>query len=238
MSALERRYCWLLRAYPVWYLEDRGGEMLGTLLEASTPCQSWPSARDAAALLTGGLRVRAGRGLREAAGLRLVVLLAVVLDLTGYAAGMLGWAFGGDTFPSWPYQWVDLATALVTLAAVAGAWSGRRLVTAVVALTAAGLWVYQPPGYQLAAATGPVLALVALAVLAGAAWRRCRWAARGCPGCCWRPARSSWPWLPSGEYDARTSCQARFDGAMTASPKDSTPYSRGTKITMAGWSEL
>ena len=58
MTPLERRCRWLLRAYPAWYRRDRAGEMLGTLLEASGPGQSWPSLRDARALVTGGLRVR------------------------------------------------------------------------------------------------------------------------------------------------------------------------------------
>ena len=58
MSPLERRCRWLLRAYPAWYRRDRGGEMLGTLLEASPPGARRPSFRDARALVIGGLRVR------------------------------------------------------------------------------------------------------------------------------------------------------------------------------------
>ncbi len=58
MTPLERRCRWLLRAYPAWYRRDRGGEMLGTLLEASPPGARWPSFRDARALAIGGLRVR------------------------------------------------------------------------------------------------------------------------------------------------------------------------------------
>jgi hypothetical protein len=58
VTPLERRCRWLLRAYPAWYRRDRAGEMLGTLLEASGPGQTWPSLRDARALVTGGLRVR------------------------------------------------------------------------------------------------------------------------------------------------------------------------------------
>ncbi len=58
MSPLERRYRWLLRAYPAWYRRDRGGGKLGTLLEASPPGARWPSFRDARALVIGGLRVR------------------------------------------------------------------------------------------------------------------------------------------------------------------------------------
>jgi len=58
VTPLERRCRWLLRAYPAWYRRDRAWEMLDTLLEASQPGQSWPSLRDARALVTGGLRLR------------------------------------------------------------------------------------------------------------------------------------------------------------------------------------
>ena len=58
MTPLERHCRWLLLTYPAWYRHDRGEEMLGTLLEGSGPGQSWPSLRDARALLTGSLRVR------------------------------------------------------------------------------------------------------------------------------------------------------------------------------------
>jgi hypothetical protein len=58
VSALERRYRWLLRAYPAWYRRERAAEMLGTLLEASPPARRWPSFREAEALVIGGLRVR------------------------------------------------------------------------------------------------------------------------------------------------------------------------------------
>ena len=55
---LERRCRWLLLAYPAWYLRERGGEMLGTLLETSPPGGRWPSFRETRALILGGLRVR------------------------------------------------------------------------------------------------------------------------------------------------------------------------------------
>jgi len=55
---LERRYQWLMRAYPAWYMRKRGEEMLDTLLEASPPGRKWPFVRDARALVIGGLRVR------------------------------------------------------------------------------------------------------------------------------------------------------------------------------------
>jgi hypothetical protein len=58
MTPLERRYAWLLRAYPAWYRRERAGEMLGTLLEASPSGERRPSVRDARSLVIGGLRVR------------------------------------------------------------------------------------------------------------------------------------------------------------------------------------
>jgi hypothetical protein len=58
VTPLERRCRWLLHAYPAWYRCQRFEEMLGTLMEASTPGRRWPSLRDARALVIGGLRVR------------------------------------------------------------------------------------------------------------------------------------------------------------------------------------
>jgi hypothetical protein len=58
VTGLERRCRWLLRAYPGWYRRKWGEEMLDTLLRASPPGRKWPSARDARALVIGGLRVR------------------------------------------------------------------------------------------------------------------------------------------------------------------------------------
>jgi hypothetical protein len=58
VTPLERHCGWLLHAYPAWYRRERAAEMLGTLLEASPPGRSWPSVRDARALVLGGLRVR------------------------------------------------------------------------------------------------------------------------------------------------------------------------------------
>ncbi len=58
MTGLERRFRWLLRAYPTWYRRDRSAEMLGTLIEASPPGRRWPTFREARSLITGGFRVR------------------------------------------------------------------------------------------------------------------------------------------------------------------------------------
>ena len=104
MSSLERRCRWLLRAYPAWYRCRRGEEMLGTLLEASPPGRSWPSFRDARALVIGGLRVR-GRTW-------LLSLLWV-----GLGAADAGYLFYVTTKP---LSWADVAASAGTEASIAG----------------------------------------------------------------------------------------------------------------------
>lgn len=169
MSAFERRCRRLLLAYPAWYREDRAEEMLATLLEAAGPGRSRPSARDARTLILGGLRVRAGHDQRltAAASLRLALLFAAVLDLIPFSTLDLGMVRGewGYTFPSMFSSWVNLALGIMTAAAAAGAWFGRRAVVAVTALATAGLWIYQPQGGQLTLAVEPVLALVVVTIL-------------------------------------------------------------------------
>jgi hypothetical protein len=169
MTGLERRCRWLLRGYPASYRADRGDEILGTLLEASAPDRSWPAARDTRALILGGLRVRAWQHQRQttASALRQAVLLAAVLDLAHWSSQGLGSsrAEWGYTSPSMSFAWLTLMLGLLTLAAMAGAWFGRRVVVVGLALAAAGLWVYQPPGSRLYEAAEPVLALAVVAVL-------------------------------------------------------------------------
>ena len=165
MTALERRYRRLLRAYPGWYLADRGEEMLDTLLEAAAdartspgaPARQWPSRREARTLILGGLRVRSRQGQRltTAANLRLTVLLAVIILLCNDVGQ---WIFN-------PVSWAEIGLAAPAVAAVALAWTGRRLLTGVVALVAAGLWAFTSP-YWIYWLTGPVIALAVIAVLA------------------------------------------------------------------------
>ncbi len=184
MSALERRYRRLLRAYPGWYLADRGEEMLGTVLEADTRGRAWPSAREAKTLIMGGLRVRGGQGERlgMAASLRQVGLFAAVLIASTYAAinlATLKGRFGGRgfPFPPGPFTWVGVIIGLLTLIAMTAVWPrwrgwpGWRAVARVIALVTAGLWVYQPPTREPVEAIGPVLALVLIAILGSGAVR-------------------------------------------------------------------
>jgi hypothetical protein len=96
VTPLERRCRWLLHAYPAWYRRARAGEMLGTLLEASGPGQSWPSLRDARALVTGGLRARGWTW---------------SLSMLWVVAGIVG--TGYDFYiTTKPYTWADVSIGI------------------------------------------------------------------------------------------------------------------------------
>jgi hypothetical protein len=92
MTAIERHCRWLLVVYPRWYREERADEIVDTLLEAAGPNRSWPSSKDARALILAGLRVRAGLQQRLTAGanVKQALLLAAVLLLAEYSASDLG----------------------------------------------------------------------------------------------------------------------------------------------------
>jgi hypothetical protein len=96
VTPLERRCRWLLFAYPAWYRRRRAGEMLGTLLEASGPGQSWPSLRDARALVTGGLRVRGWTW---------------SLSMLWVAAGIVGTGYC-FYITTKPYTWADVGIGI------------------------------------------------------------------------------------------------------------------------------
>jgi hypothetical protein len=166
MSALERHCRWLLRAYPSWYRRQRGDEMLATLLEASPPGRSWPSARDMRALLMGGLRVRAAQDQRltTAANLRLAFQLGAVLTVLSLVANegiadILIWTHLYSPNAGTGYWF---AYAVLGLVAVVAAWFAPRPVAAVLALAAAGAWEYW--GDRVMAIL-PAALLVMLAVL-------------------------------------------------------------------------
>jgi hypothetical protein len=81
MSPLEREYRGLLITYPRQYRREYEAEMVATLLDGASKGQSHPSAREAVALLVGGLRIRAqavarlGPGTVWADGMRIGALL-------------------------------------------------------------------------------------------------------------------------------------------------------------------
>ncbi|WP_431895685.1 hypothetical protein [Nonomuraea sp. bgisy101] len=84
MTSLERRYRWLLRAYPDGYRADHGDELLDVLLDSAEPGQALPPAREAYALVVGGIRTRiiaAAQGPAWADGLHLGVAALAMLNL-------------------------------------------------------------------------------------------------------------------------------------------------------------
>jgi hypothetical protein len=167
MTPIEQRYQRLLRAYPGWYREQRGGEMLGTLMEAA-PARRWPSVRDTRALVLGGLRVRAGQdqrlGTRE--NLRLAALLGAVLSLAWLVTDWLTstFVFMAHFAAYRPPVTMFVSLALVLLPA-ATAWFAPWWITAPLALAAAGFWLAWSAGSVLFTLQ-PVGLLVVLAILA------------------------------------------------------------------------
>lgn len=81
---LDRAYRRLMWAYPRWYRQDRGLELLTTLLDDASPGQRRPTAGNATDLIRGGLlaRVRPPRALGSYVS---VALLAVATALLGAA---------------------------------------------------------------------------------------------------------------------------------------------------------
>jgi hypothetical protein len=157
---LERRARALLRAYPAEYRRDRAEEMIGTLLEAAPAGRSFPTARDAWALIAGGRHARAAlnRGLSVRASLRLALLLGVSIFVSSAIA--MEFAFGQA-------RWLMVAgVALGTLAALAP-WLGSRKATAVLIIPAGALVVYEltPELYNHAAVVYLAVQLTALGSL-------------------------------------------------------------------------
>jgi hypothetical protein len=189
MSPLERRCRALLRAYPRWYRRSRGEEMLATLLEASRPGQRWPSARDARALIMGGLRVRAthDQRLTTAANVRLAAQLGAVLTLLmlvtrDLASVALVWTHM-HAVSAGISHWVVYGL-LLPLAAVLAAWFAPRPVVAVltVAAAVAAAWVYWDGDRVMAILPAGLLVMLAALVFIGERMPR------------------SWLWLPGALF--------------------------------------
>jgi hypothetical protein len=173
MSPLERRCRSLLRAYPRWYRQRRGDEMLATLLEASQLGQRWPSARDTRALIVGGLRVRATQDQRltTAANLRLAVQLGAALTLLLLVAGNLTSAVLILTHVYAQNIGIGywFVYGLLGVATVVAAWFAPRPVVAVLAAAGAGaaVWVYWGSDRAMAILPGGLLVLLAVLVFLG-----------------------------------------------------------------------
>lgn len=169
MTAIERNCKRLLLAYPRWYRRDRGDEIAGTLMEATGPGRSWPTGRDARALILSGLRVRAGAGerLNVRSSLYQSMLLAGVLLLAYFGALRIG-LLGGSASLDFPGMstWSNVVLGLATVVVTIGAWSGPRRLVAAIALIAAGVWLFQPLDHSVSQSVAPALGLVLIAIAA------------------------------------------------------------------------
>jgi hypothetical protein len=181
MTELERRCRLLLRVYPASYRQDRGEEIIGTLLEATPEGRSWPVARDVRGLAMGGLRARAALNRQQttAANVRIAVLIgaAAFLALSAEDELFFGATQLGRVGVIGDRAWLMLLAGALFLAAVAVAWIGSRRALLLAVTTMAAIAAVLPvaiarsTGYAALFGWGPLIpevaSLVALALLAG-----------------------------------------------------------------------
>jgi hypothetical protein len=103
-ARLERRYRSLLLGYPASYRQDRGAELVSTLLAAAKPGQRTPTIAEAFDLLYNGLRTRARITHRTLAGpvatdaLAHAAIASLVLATAAAAAVIVGVSVLGQPF--------------------------------------------------------------------------------------------------------------------------------------------
>jgi hypothetical protein len=148
---LAERYGRLLEAYPERYRTQRGEEILGTLLDSARPGQRWPSAREAAALLAGGLRTRLAHHSPSYRAwwygvVHLVVLLLLLPKVYALVTSVLG------NYHGYEYRYGLLAVSPVAVAV----WA---------VFGVAGLGAVLMRWYRVALAAVAMLAVLELVVL-------------------------------------------------------------------------
>lgn len=174
-TPLEHRARWLLRCYPAGYRRERGEEIIGTLLDASTD-RSLPRLRDICALVLGGLMARAAQNrqrtvatnLRVAAmaGLAIYTALWFATYVDGVVQGFV-WFGPGSAPPFGLMSWPAAVTALLAGATVVLAWTAPRMGLVAGALAAAAVVVFAVASHDsLLAHVVQVLGLAGLAALA------------------------------------------------------------------------
>jgi hypothetical protein len=162
MTALERRCRLLLRVYPAAYRQDRGEEIIGTLLEATPAGRSWPGARELRGIALGGLRARAAlnRRLTTTANLRIAALVGVTVYLAfALSIYVIMLTRGGIGWPSLP------VAALVVMAGTL-AWVSRRRGLVLTAVIAAAIAVSLVFSWRLSTLGIVVTVLACLAAVA------------------------------------------------------------------------
>lgn len=146
MSALERRYRRLFRAYPTEHRRRREDEMVGALLDASDPGQCWPAPREAVAIVSNGWQVRARTATEWTRGLA-VASIGASAAASMIATVVLGVAVVSALHPSdvpdhhpWVKvgAWLLAAVALVVIAVARRATVSLAAAAALTAATVAG----------------------------------------------------------------------------------------------------
>ncbi|MEV0130219.1 hypothetical protein AB0H83_17385 [Dactylosporangium sp. NPDC050688] len=142
-EVLARRYRALLRAYPKAWREQRGDELLGTLLDAAEPGRRRPNVRESASIVVQGLRERLGLRRRSpgavwSEGLRIGALL-VLGEAFAEALVVL---YENMDQPAHAAAWYGAAVP-VGGAAIAALVMGRTVVAAVLT----GVWAVVPAGH-------------------------------------------------------------------------------------------
>lgn len=144
VDALARRYRALLACYPRWYREERGAELVGTLLEGARPGQVRPSGREARALILEGLRLRAGTSAHRTprasliGGLQVAVLLLITLRVLGDGTE-LGRGPDGPYVLSGPAWWALAAAVVLSAMALFGLVAAGRFGLAAPAAVVSGV---------------------------------------------------------------------------------------------------
>ena len=139
MTGLERRYRWLLRAYPRAYRQYRAEEMLETLLGVDDTDRRHLSLRESLALVVGGLRVRSGvdqlgsRDTLRHSALRLTALSLLVCGVALTAMPLMWrlWLLLPGKSESFLYGGSLVTPALFLLALATAAWARYRLALAI-----------------------------------------------------------------------------------------------------------
>jgi hypothetical protein len=170
MTALERRYGRLLRAYPSAYRAERSDEMLDTLMAAARHDRTWPTFRDMRTLVLSGLRLRAEQDHRLSlpANLRLATMLGIALFLAFNSAPMLiETQVGSSAATTSSVEWASVLVGPIPMAVVVAAFYIRRR-QAVLTLTMMSLTAIVTAAV-IDASIAEVSALTAVLVLAFAA---------------------------------------------------------------------
>jgi hypothetical protein len=143
-DGLAGRYRRLLACYPRWYREERGAELVGTLLDGARPGQVRPSGREAWALILEGLRLRAGTSAHRTAraslvgGLQVAVLLLIMLAVLRDVFTFRQGPDGPVALPE-PAWWVLVTALLLCEVALFGLVAAGRFGAAVPASVVTGV---------------------------------------------------------------------------------------------------